>query len=330
MTADAADWASRIAERLPAPDVRQLARAAAGGQDGRPAGSAGRPPHPSCGTPAISSWPGSSGEDAYLAGLLAGAARAVERARQHQSIDVVWTGPESGITTGRLTAAAVTELIGQARREILLVSYATQTEPAIDAALTDAASHGVEITLLAEHPADNPAYSAQGTPFPKLPATRLRWPASQRRPGRRCTPRSSSSMTRSRSSPAPTSPAGPWKPTSNAASSSAAARSPAASATTSQDSAPTGTCASKRPKGGETMPGRQVEDRVGVPSTHLSIIRRLDAANLIDLAELYARCPPLAGAGNRGHGSGGKCHAVRSAADQPDVETPRGHRHGSN
>lgn len=182
MTADAADWASRIAERLPAPDVRQLARAAAGGQEAvrRFRGQVTAPVLRDACDQLLTRL---TSEDPYLAGLLAGAARAVERTRQRQSIDVVWTGPESGITTGRLTAATVTELIGQARREILLVSYATQTEPAIDAALTDAASHGVEITLLAEHPADNPAYSSPGTPFPRLPATRLRWPASQRSPG---------------------------------------------------------------------------------------------------------------------------------------------------
>ena len=92
-----------------------------------------------------------SGEDpAYLAGLLAGAARAVDRARQRQSLDVVWTGPETGIATGRLTAATVIDLIGQARREILLVSYATHSEPAIEAALAAAAARGVEITILAE------------------------------------------------------------------------------------------------------------------------------------------------------------------------------------
>ena len=68
--------------------------------------------------------------------MLAGAARAVERARQHQSIDVVWTGPESGVTSSRLTAATVIELIAEARHEILLVSFATQTEPLISAALS--------------------------------------------------------------------------------------------------------------------------------------------------------------------------------------------------
>ena len=50
-----------------------------------------------------------------------------------------WTssGPgRSRTAAGRLTAATVIELIGQARREILLVSYATHSEPAIQAALT--------------------------------------------------------------------------------------------------------------------------------------------------------------------------------------------------
>ncbi len=66
---------------------------------------------------------------AYLAGLLAGAAHAVERARSRQSVQVAWTGPSSGATSSRLTAAAVINLIAEARAEILLVSYATQTEP---------------------------------------------------------------------------------------------------------------------------------------------------------------------------------------------------------
>lgn len=57
------------------------------------------------------------GGPGYLAGLLAGAVRAVERARRHQSVAVVWTGPESGIATSRLTAATVIDLIGEARQE---------------------------------------------------------------------------------------------------------------------------------------------------------------------------------------------------------------------
>jgi cardiolipin synthase A/B len=182
LTADPADWASHVAERLPAPDVRRLARAASGGPQ------AIRRLRAQTAAPVLRDacdqlLTRTAGEDPYLAGLLDGAVRAVERARQHQSIDVVWTGPDSGITTSRLTAATVTELIGQAHREILLVSYATRTEPAIHAALADAARRGVHITLLAENPADNPAYTAAGVPFPGLPAIRLRWPASKRPPG---------------------------------------------------------------------------------------------------------------------------------------------------
>src|SRR5579875_3418152 len=153
---DAADWAARLAGRLPAADVGGLARAAL---VGAPAGPA------------------------YRAGLLAGAARAIEQARRNQSVDVVWTGPESAVTTGRLTAAAVTDLIEQARREILLVSYATQTEQGISAALQAASARGVSITLLAERHADNPGYAPEAAPFPGLHATRLHWPAARRPPG---------------------------------------------------------------------------------------------------------------------------------------------------
>jgi cardiolipin synthase A/B len=117
---------------------------------------------------------------AYVAGLLDGAARAVEHAHRHQSIDVVWTGPESGITTSRLTAATVIDLIEQAHHEILLVSFATQTEPGISAALEAASARGVSITLLTERHADNPGYAPTAIPFPGLNATRLHWPARSR------------------------------------------------------------------------------------------------------------------------------------------------------
>jgi cardiolipin synthase len=180
---DSAGWASRIAEHLPAADVRRLASAAAEGPVAVRAlrGQAGAAVLRSACDQLLG---GLSGEDpGYLAGLLEGAARVVERARQRQSLDVVWTGPETGSGAGRLTAATVIDLIGQARREILIVSYATHSEPAIEAALAAAAGRGVEITILAERHADNPSYTATGTPFPGLDALRLRWPASRRPAG---------------------------------------------------------------------------------------------------------------------------------------------------
>jgi cardiolipin synthase len=180
---DAAEWACQTAERLPTADVSKLASAAAQGPAAvrrlraQTAAPVLRTACEQLLTRLADDPPG------YLSGLLAGAARAIERARRLQALAVVWTGPESGIAISRLTAATVIDLIDAAQREILLVSYATQTEPAISAALEAAAARGVEITLLLERHADNPAYTAPETPFPGLGAIRLYWPRGQRPPG---------------------------------------------------------------------------------------------------------------------------------------------------
>jgi phosphatidylserine/phosphatidylglycerophosphate/cardiolipin synthase-like enzyme len=178
-----ADWACRQAECLPMGDMRRLVGAALSGAAGvraLRAVAASVILRTACDELARRL---AYAEPAYLAGLLDGAAREVERARARQSVSVVWTGPESGVTSSRLTAAAVIELINAARSEILLVSYATQTEPSISAALSAAAARGVAVTLLTERHADNPSYTGMGTPFPGLGALRLHWPASTRPPG---------------------------------------------------------------------------------------------------------------------------------------------------
>jgi cardiolipin synthase len=178
-----ADWACQTAERLPAADVCRLGEAAAAGPPGV------RQLRATTGSVILRDACDqllhqlSCTEPAYLAGLLTGTARAVERARRHQSVSVVWTGPESGVSSSRLTAAAIIELINAARSQILLVSYATHTEPSISTALSAAAARGVVVTLLAERHEDNPSYTALGTPFPGLNALRLHWPAGSRPPG---------------------------------------------------------------------------------------------------------------------------------------------------
>jgi cardiolipin synthase A/B len=180
---DVEDWARRLAERLPSGDIRHLARAAAEGEPGV------RQLRATTASPIVRDACDQLlrrlryAEPAYLSGLLTGAARAVEHARHHQSLSVVWTGPESSMSSSRLTAAAVIELINSARSAILLVSYATQTEPQISAALAAAVARDVTVTLLAERHSDNPSYSSAATPFPGLDALRLHWPASSRPPG---------------------------------------------------------------------------------------------------------------------------------------------------
>jgi len=92
-------------------------------------------------------------------------------------------GPDAGPGTGRLTAAVVVGLIGEATKEIQLVGCAAHSEPTVEQALTDAVSRGVEVTLVLERAVDNPAYTFSGPVFPGLQARRLHWPASHRPSG---------------------------------------------------------------------------------------------------------------------------------------------------
>lgn len=183
MSGDPVTLAATLAEQLPRADIVRLAEAASAGPGNVMAlrsTASSSVVRRACDQVAacLHKWPGP-----YVAGALAGAAAAIVRFRAAQAVDVVWTGPESNITTSRLTAAVVASLIAEAERELLLVSYATYTEPTAAAALREAAQRGVDITILAERAADNPRYSAAGVPFPDLPARRLSWPADRRPPG---------------------------------------------------------------------------------------------------------------------------------------------------
>lgn len=123
---------------------------------------------------------GSDGH-ADLAGLLIGASTMRARCEERQRLEVVWTGPDVSGGSHRLTAAVLAELIESASREVLLVGFAVHSEPSVVAALSGAASRGVEITLLLERTEDNAGYSSGGGgPFPDLSARRLAWPADQR------------------------------------------------------------------------------------------------------------------------------------------------------
>lgn len=56
---------------------------------------------------------------AYLTGLSAGYAQAASEV----SIETVWSGPASHKVPVRATAAVLAELVGQARHELLLMTY---------------------------------------------------------------------------------------------------------------------------------------------------------------------------------------------------------------
>jgi phosphatidylserine/phosphatidylglycerophosphate/cardiolipin synthase-like enzyme len=121
---------------------------------------------------------------AEVAGLLRGASAGIARQRMEQAIDVVWTGPDSGLSTSRSTEVVVSELVGEAQVRLLLVSYNVTPYQELDTALRTAAARGVEILLLLERPADNDHFRApRRDPFPGLPASRWAWPGNRRPPG---------------------------------------------------------------------------------------------------------------------------------------------------
>lgn len=87
-----------------------------------------------------------------IAWALAAAGETIRRERNRQSIEIVWTGPESITHPFRRTEQAVLQVIDQAKERILLVSYAVYRIPNIAKALVDAAKRGVVITIILETP----------------------------------------------------------------------------------------------------------------------------------------------------------------------------------
>lgn len=180
-TAEAVRLAVQLSRELPTQDVRRLAIAVRDGPAAvqkYSASAAGVPVRDACQRLVAAAL---SAKDCDLvAGAMLGALEADPRIG---AVDVVWTGPDSGLATSRLTSAAVVDLIDQAMVDILLVGYAVHTEPSVAAALTSAGKRNVDITLLLERHADNERFSGAGAAFPGLTAQRLSWPAAQRPAG---------------------------------------------------------------------------------------------------------------------------------------------------
>jgi len=91
-----------------------------------------------------------SGQSVALALLSASAAEAVHR--QGQSVELVWTGPESHVIPVRRTDQALQQLISEAHTRLLIVSFAVYKAESILRAISEAIGHGVVTTLCLETP----------------------------------------------------------------------------------------------------------------------------------------------------------------------------------
>ena len=74
-----------------------------------------------------------------------------ERHRRAQTVEAVWTGPETG-GSPRRTEQAILQLLDSAATRITLVSYAVYNIPNIRDALLRAAARGVRLTIIIETP----------------------------------------------------------------------------------------------------------------------------------------------------------------------------------
>jgi phosphatidylserine/phosphatidylglycerophosphate/cardiolipin synthase-like enzyme len=72
--------------------------------------------------------------------------------RDEQTVELVWTGPETGTSPFRRTEQAILQVLDSATRRIVLVSYAVYNVPRIAESLVRAAGRGVRITIIVESP----------------------------------------------------------------------------------------------------------------------------------------------------------------------------------
>ncbi|MEU0078798.1 DISARM system phospholipase D-like protein DrmC [Micromonospora tulbaghiae] len=117
---------------------------------------------------------------AYLRGLADGHAQRSAAVR----IESVWSGPSSHPVPVRATAQVLVELVAEARRELLLMTYSARQYQPLLTALAAAVARGVRVTVVVET-VDGAGGALQGTEpaaaFASVAGLKLwQWPKKQR------------------------------------------------------------------------------------------------------------------------------------------------------
>jgi phosphatidylserine/phosphatidylglycerophosphate/cardiolipin synthase-like enzyme len=87
-----------------------------------------------------------------VAAALVTAAHSEKTYGEHQSLELVWTGPDVGVVPLRRTEQVLLQVIDSAQRRIMVVSYAVYNIPRICEALVRAGDRGASITVVVETP----------------------------------------------------------------------------------------------------------------------------------------------------------------------------------
>lgn len=94
-----------------------------------------------------------SGVDARTVSVaLQTAALSEQTHRDSQSVELVWTGPDTRFTPFRRTEQAILQVLDSAKNRITLVSFAVYKIPNVGKALVRAAKRGVRLTVIVETP----------------------------------------------------------------------------------------------------------------------------------------------------------------------------------
>jgi phosphatidylserine/phosphatidylglycerophosphate/cardiolipin synthase-like enzyme len=117
---------------------------------------------------------------AYLRGVAAGHAQQSATVR----IESVWSGPGTHSVPVRATAQVLVEIVGEAKHELLLMTYSAKPYEPLMAALTAATARGVAVTVVVETLQGAGSALAGAEPaaaFAAVPGVRLwHWPVDKR------------------------------------------------------------------------------------------------------------------------------------------------------
>ena len=94
-------------------------------------------------------------DGATLAMMLRSGSAVATTLRSSQSIDIAWTGPSSAHVPVRMTSQVLLDLIGEARSQLFIVSFAAYKVPEVVEALRAAAMRGVDVRLILETAEDS-------------------------------------------------------------------------------------------------------------------------------------------------------------------------------
>jgi len=74
---------------------------------------------------------------------------------QQSQVELVWTGPDSGVVPLRRTDQALLEIIDRAQHDLLIVAFAVYRIPRILSALNQAMQRGVQLRIVLESPEES-------------------------------------------------------------------------------------------------------------------------------------------------------------------------------